>query len=67
MVILKIERAAAIDALTAVSFEDGTADFAGDGRALPTWPLLAAFVDVEQHMSSVQALGGPALAVSDER
>ena len=51
VVILQIERAAALDALAAVSFEDGTADFAGDGLALPTWPLLW----VSSSMSSMSA------------
>jgi hypothetical protein len=64
---LKIEFAAALDALAAVSFEDCSADFAGDRLTLPSRPLLAAFVDIEHHVSPVQALRSPALAVSDQR
>jgi hypothetical protein len=67
VVILKIEFAAALGALAAVSFVDCPADVAGDGLPLSLWPLLSAFVDVEQYVSAVQALSGPALAVSDQR
>jgi hypothetical protein len=35
MVVLKIELASAFGALAAISFEDGPADLAGDGLALP--------------------------------
>lgn len=63
---MKIEFAAALGALAAVSFVDCPADFAGDGLTLSLWPLLSAFVDVEQHVSAVQALSGPALAVPDQ-
>jgi len=67
VVVLKIKFAAALGALAAVSFEDRPADFTGDGLPLPLWPLFPAFVDAEERVSAVQALGGPALAVPDQR
>jgi hypothetical protein len=67
VVILKIEFAAALDTLAAVPLEDCPADFAGDGLTLSLGPLLSAFVHIEQHVSAVQTLSGPALAVSDQR
>src|SRR5262249_39975169 len=66
VVVLKIEFAAALDALAAVSFEDRPADFAGDRLALSLRRLLFAFVDVVQHVRPVQALGGLALTVPDQ-
>jgi len=67
VVVLKVEFAAALDALATVAFEDCPADFPGDRLTLRLRPWLAAFVDVEQHVSPVQALGGPALTVPDQR
>ena len=66
MVILKIEFAAAVGALAAVSFEDCPADLSGYGLALALWPGLAAFIDVKHHVSPVQSLSVPALPVSDQ-
>jgi hypothetical protein len=65
VVVLKIELAAALGALAAVSLEHGTADLAGDGLALSRGPRLSAFIDVEHHVSPVQALSLPALPVPD--
>ncbi len=67
MVILKVKLAAALYAPAAVSIEDSPANFTGNGLALSVWSLLSAFIDVEQHVSPVQPLSSPALAVSYQR
>ncbi len=67
MVILKVKLAAALYAPAAVSVEDGSANFTENGLPLPAWRLLSAFIDVKQHVSSVQALSGSALTVSYQR
>jgi hypothetical protein len=66
VIVLEIEFAATFGALPPVSFEDCPADLTGDGLTLPLGPRLLAFVDIEHHVSSVQALGVPALAVPDQ-
>ena len=53
VVVLKVEFATALGTLPPVSFEDCPTDLAGDGLTLPLCPGLAAFIDVEHHMSPV--------------
>ena len=66
VVVLKVELAAALGALAAISLEHGPADLAGDGLALPLGPRLPAFIDVEHHVRPVQTLRLPALPVPDQ-
>jgi hypothetical protein len=67
VIVLKIEIAAALNALAAVSLEDCSADFTRNGLTLSAWSLLSAFVNIKQHARPVQSLRGSPLAVSDQR
>jgi hypothetical protein len=67
MIILKIKIATAFDTSSTVSFEDHPAHITRDRLPLAGWTLGCPLLDVEKHMSPVQALRGPPLAISDER
>jgi hypothetical protein len=67
MIVLKIEIAAAFGTSPAIALEDDPAHFTWNGLPSARWTLCGPILDVEKHVSPVQALRCPPLALSDKR